>query len=198
MIGRIRGEVIDHDLQQVLIDVGGVAYEVEVPLTTAYELSQAQGPVSVFTHLVVRDDAHLLFGFATKEDRTLFRTLIKVNGVGPKMGLAILSGLDSNTFAQTVRAGDVKALTGVPGVGKKTAERIILDMKDRLPELPAGETLPAAKTVNDASADAESALISLGYKPQEAARAIAQVEDGAEDVETIIKLALKQLMQSLP
>jgi len=194
MIGRLTGSVIERTPGALLLDVSGVGYEVEISLTTSAALAEMEGPVVIHTHLVVRDDAHLLYGFATLDEREMFRTLIRVNGVGPKMALGILSGLDADSFARAVLGDDVKALTALPGVGKKTAERLIIEMRDKVEML--GATLaetPGPMSV-DINEDAESALIGLGYKPQEAARAIAQVEDPAEDVETLIRQALKVLM----
>jgi len=148
------------------------------------------------THLVVRDDAHLLYGFSSTGEREMFRTLIKVNGVGPRMALGILSGLDSASFARAVIGNDVKALTALPGVGKKTAERLIIEMRDKVDSFDvSGSDNPSTMTTN-VTEDAESALIGLGYRPQEAARALSLVSDPAEDVESLIRQALKLLMQS--
>ena len=194
MIGRLVGEIIERELQQLLLDVRGVSYEVAIPLTTYYQLAEVEGSVTLYTHLVVRDDAHLLYGFSSREGRNLFRTLIKVNGVGPKTGLAILSGLDNGALAGAIVAKDVKLLAGIPGVSKKIAERMIIDLEGKLEEFVVPQvTLGTMPT--DVSGDVESALIGLGYKPQEAARAIAQIESPAEEVETLIKQALRQLMQ---
>ncbi len=194
MIGRLTGSVIERTPGTLLLDVAGVGYEVEISLTTSALLAEIEGPVVVHTHLVVRDDAHLLYGFARLEEREMFRTLIRVNGVGPKMALGILSGLDADTFARAVLNDDVKSLTALPGVGKKTAERLIIEMRDKVESLVVSTSeTPVTMPVNITD-DAESALIGLGYKPQEAARAIAQVDDPADDVETLIRQALKVLM----
>ena len=208
MIGRLTGLVIESAPGQLLLDVGGVGYEVEISLTTyAHVLEtqgfetqglETQGPVTVHTHLVVRDDAHLLYGFASAGEREMFRTLIKVNGVGPRMALGILSGLDSASFARAVTGNDVKALTALPGVGKKTAERLIIEMRDKVDSFDvdvSGSDNLSTMTINVIE-DAESALIGLGYRPQEAARAISLVSDPAKDVESLIRQALKLLMQS--
>jgi len=196
MIGRLTGLVIERDQGQLLLDVGGVGYEVEISLTTFTQVSEIEGPVTVHTHLVVRDDAHLLYGFASTGEREMFRTLIKVNGVGPRMALGILSGLDSGSFARAVTGNDVKALTALPGVGKKTAERLIIEMRDKVDsfDVSGSDNLGTMRT--NVMEDAESALIGLGYRPQEAARAISRVTDPAEDVESLIRQALKLLMQS--
>jgi Holliday junction DNA helicase RuvA len=196
MIGRLRGQIADISPQQLLIDVGGVGYEVEISLNTFAMLADAKGEAIVFTHLVVREDAQLLFGFSSTDERELFRTLIKVNGVGPKMALAILSGLDAASFAACILDGDIKTLTGLPGVGKKTAERLIIEMRDKVTAL-AGEHERELRAVTASIADdAEAALIGLGYKPQEAALALSKLEDPAEDLEALIKQALKVLMKA--
>jgi Holliday junction DNA helicase RuvA len=196
MIGRLRGQIAQISPQQLLIDVGGVGYEVEISLNTFAALADIKSEAVVFTHLVVREDAQLLFGFSSTDERELFRTLIKVNGVGPKMALAILSGLDASSFAACILDGDVKTLTGLPGVGKKTAERLIIEMRDKVTTL-AGEHRPEidAVTANIAD-DAEAALIGLGYRPQEAALALSKLEDSGQDLEALIKQALKILMKA--
>ena len=196
MIGRLRGQIAQISPQQLLIDVGGVGYEVEISLNTFAALADVRSEAVVFTHLVVREDAQLLFGFSSADERELFRTLIKVNGVGPKMALAILSGLDASSFAACILDGDVKTLTGLPGVGKKTAERLIIEMRDKVTTL-AGEHRPEidAVTANIAD-DAEAALIGLGYRPQEAALALSKLEDPGQDLEALIKQALRILMKA--
>lgn len=196
MIGQLRGQIAQISPQQLLIDVGGVGYEVKISLNTFAALADIKSEAVVFTHLVVREDAQLLFGFSSADERELFRTLIKVNGVGPKMALAILSGLDAASFAACILDGDVKTLTGLPGVGKKTAERLIIEMRDKVTTL-AGEHRPEidAVTANIAD-DAEAALIGLGYRPQEAALALSKLEDPGQDLEALIKQALKILMKA--
>ena len=196
MIGRLKGLLIESAPGQLLIDVGGVGYEVEISLTTYVQVLETEGPVTVHTHLVVRDDAHLLYGFASIGEREMFRTLIKVNGVGPRMALGILSGLDSASFARAVTGNDVKALTALPGVGKKTAERLIIEMRDKVDSFDVSGLDNPSTMTNNAIEDAESALIGLGYRPQEAARAVSRVTDPAEDVESLIRQALKLLLQS--
>ncbi|MBT4163066.1 MAG: Holliday junction branch migration protein RuvA [Gammaproteobacteria bacterium] len=195
MIGRLTGKIIEREPQQVLLDVAGVGYEVEIPLSTFSDLADQEGPVQLFTHLVVRDDAHLLYGFSSVDERGMFRTLIKVNGVGPRMALAILSGLDAESFATSILEGDLKTLTSLPGVGKKTAERLIVEMRDKVEAFGVAGSANTRKIGPDVAEDAEAALIGLGYKPQEAALAISQVEDPAEDLETLIRQALKQMMK---
>lgn len=197
MIGRLRGELIEKTPADILIDVSGVGYEVEIPLNTYYGLPEIGTSVLIHTHLIVRDDAHLLFGFGTTEERSLFRTLIKVNGVGPKLAITILSGIEVSNFARAVEQKDVKVLTALPGVGKKTAERLIVEMQDRLKDLFDGvvdlpRTNAAAKS--DALLDAEAALINLGYKPQEASKALGMIENPDDTIENLIKQALKNLL----
>ena len=196
MIGRLTGLLIESAPGQLLIDVGGVGYEVEISLTTYAQVLETEGPVTVHTHLVVRDDAHLLYGFASIGERKMFRTLIKVNGVGPRMALGILSGLDSASFARAVTGNDLKALTALPGVGKKTAERLIIEMRDKVDSFDVSGSDNLSTIINSVIEDAESALIGLGYRPHEAARAVSLVSDPAEDVESLIRQALKLLLQS--
>lgn len=202
MIGRIRGILLEKLAPELLVDVGGVGYEVQAPMTTIYQLPALGQQVELFTHLVVREDAHLLFGFASAEDRSLFRALIKVNGVGPKLALTILSGIDPTAFARCVRDGDSAALTRLPGVGKKTAERLLVEMKDSLrhwqiDSLAVGggaAALPVKQS--DPVAEAESALVALGYKPQEATRMVAVVaKEGEASSETLIRQALKNAVK---
>ena len=193
MIGRITGVLLEKRVDQVLVDVGGLAYEVEIPLTTFEQLGSATDRVILHTHLVVREDAQQLFGFYTEKERDLFRSLIKVNGVGPRMALTIQSGVDSDTFVRCIRDNDVKALVALPGIGKKKAERLIVEMQDRLPDWQLEDEMNPIQGVNqDALSDAESALISMGYKPQEAAMALAGLD--VTSVEELIRVALKRLV----
>lgn len=202
MIGRIHGKLIDKQAPELLIDVNGVGYEIQAPMTTIYRLPEVGASVTLYTHFVVREDAQLLFGFFDRDERSLFRSLLKVNGVGPKMALAILSGIEMQQFVRCVADADVTSLTRIPGVGKKTAERLLVEMRDRLKEwqhLPAVSGMPAMKPVsveNQNIADAESALIALGYKPQEAARAVNAVADEhGGSSEALIRAALKRMVQ---
>jgi holliday junction DNA helicase RuvA len=194
MIGRLRGELVAKRPPYLLLEVGGVGYELEAPMTTFYALPGVGESVTLFTHLQVRDDAHILYAFADEAARGLFRALLKVNGVGAKMALAILSGMDADAFARCVRAGDVGALIRLPGVGRKTAERLVMEMRDRL-DGPSAAAMPAqpanAETPMDPVDDAVRALIALGYKPQEASRMVNRVEAGERSREEIIRLALK-------
>lgn len=200
MIGRLTGTLIEKNTPQLLIDVQGVGYEVQASLTTFFALPAVGETATVHTHFVVREDAQLLYGFADTRERELFRTLIKVNGVGPKMALAILSGMNPDEFVRCVQQDDVKALVALPGVGKKTAERLIVEMRDRLKEWGVAESgdLPAAvPAAPDVTEEAESALIALGYKPQEAAKLVSAVyvADDSPSCEELIRLALKSLVR---
>ena len=196
MIGQIRGILIHKQPPHLLVDVQGVAYEIEAPMTTFYKLPDTSAEVTLFTHLAIRDDAHLLFGFATHNERSLFRTLIKVNGVGAKMALTILSGMEADHFAQCIRDGDADSLVRLPGVGKKTAERLIIEMRDRLKDWELSSV--ASSTADNAPGqagrqpdDAVSALVALGYKPQEASRLVYAVATDEMSSEEIIREALK-------
>jgi len=201
MIGRLQGEIIEKQAPYLLLDVNGVGYELEAPMSTFYELPECGQSVMLHTHLMVRDDAHTLYAFKQIQDRSLFRNLLKVNGVGAKMALAILSGMDSNAFAQCIHHGDVDSLVRIPGVGKKTAERLILDMRDRLDKEVTLQVLSNSKNGNgvngnaaDPIADAVSALVSLGYKPNEASRMVSAVDTKSQNSEDIIRQALKTSM----
>jgi len=202
MIGRLRGTLVEKQAPYLLIDVQGVGYEVQAPMTTFYKLPEIGAETLLYTHLAISENAHQLFGFVDQRDRTLFRTLIKVSGVGPKMAVAILSGMEADDIARCVREDKVSALVKVPGVGKKTAERLVIELRDRLKawEMPRQDQLPDGEpvtpsTANDSQAEAESALIVLGYKPVEAARMVAgaaRQSPGASNQE-LIRLALRSI-----
>ncbi|MBT8123769.1 MAG: Holliday junction branch migration protein RuvA [Gammaproteobacteria bacterium] len=201
MIGRLEGEIIEKQAPYLLLDVNGVGYELEAPMSTFYELPECGQLVMLHTHLMVRDDAHTLYAFKQIRDRSLFRNLLKVNGVGAKMALAILSGMDSNAFTQCIHHGDVDSLVRIPGVGKKTAERLILDMRDRLDKEVTLQVASNGKNGNSANsyvadpiADAVSALVSLGYKTNEASRMVSTVDTKNQNSEDIIRQALKTSM----
>ena len=195
MIGRIRGTLVDKRAPEVLVDCGGVGYELLVPMTTLYQLPAIGAEVTLLTHFVVREDAQQLYGFIDEPTRTLFRDLIRVNGVGPKLALTVLSGVDVDEFASLVLAGDSAALVKLPGVGKKTAERLVIEMRDRLKDYqPAGPGVGRAPGPADAGGEAEEALIALGYKPQEAARALAAIGTEGKSVEDLIRQALKAMI----
>lgn len=197
MIGRLSGRLLSKQPPALLLDVGGVGYEVEAPMSTFYKLPPLGEPVVLLTHLTVREDAHLLFGFITAVERELFRALIKVSGVGPKLALSVLSGVSVDDFWLTVRAGDVARLTKLPGVGRKTAERLIVEMRDK-----AGAGLDAAVigAVSAAQAgsplqEARSALAALGYKPAEIQRFTEAVYKDDMTTEQIIQEALKRAVR---
>jgi Holliday junction DNA helicase RuvA len=188
MIGRLSGQLAEKNPPQVLVDVNGVGYEVDVPMSTFYNLPGLGERVVLLTHFVVREDAQVLFGFLTATERTTFRQLIKITGVGPRMALAVLSGMSVSELAQAVSLQEAGRLVKVPGIGKKTAERLLLELKGKLgPDL----SLPA-HVANDAQADILQALVALGYSDREAALALKSlpVDVGVSDG---IKLALKAL-----
>ncbi|SEQ40551.1 Holliday junction DNA helicase subunit RuvA [Amphritea atlantica] len=207
MIGRLRGELLEKHPPQLVIDVAGVGYEVDASMNTFYQLPEVGRQVTLYTHMVVREDAQLLYGFYERTERSLFRTLIKVNGVGPKLALTILSGISVNEFVQSVQHQDTAALVRLPGVGKKTAERLIIEMKDKLQDfhfsdldeftLTDGLGPVVSAPSGDNRAEAESALVALGYKPVQATKSIAQAEKsnpGASS-EELIRAALKSMVQ---
>ncbi len=198
MIGFLRGKLIHKAPPVLLLDVQGVGYEVEAPMTTFYNLPAIGTDILLHTHLVVREDAHILFGFSTEADRTMFRTLIKVNGVGPKLALTILSGQTAEEFHRCIHNNDTQALVRLPGVGKKTAERLVIEMRDRLPDLGDSsvssiETVSSVMTIANASPKQEaiSALCSLGYKPLDASKMVQNIGTEGKTCEEIIRLALQ-------
>ena len=196
MIGRIQGVLLSKQPPQMLIDVQGLGYEVEAPMSTFYQLPATGERVLLHTHLVVREDAHLLYGFYTESERSMFRSLIRINGVGPKLALTILSGVSADEFSRCIMENDAKALTGLPGVGKKTAERLIVELRDKIEQ----DSLPATASVASGShvvyqsnpvSDAVSALVALGYKAQEASRMVRSIETQDMTTEASIKAALE-------
>ncbi|MFI8418334.1 Holliday junction branch migration protein RuvA [Serratia sp. NPDC078593] len=201
MIGRLRGNILEKQPPLVLLEANGVGYEVHMPMTCFYELPELGQEAIVFTHFVVREDAQLLYGFNDKQERALFRELIKVNGVGPKLALAILSGMSAQQFVGAVEREEITALVKLPGVGKKTAERLVVEMKDRFKGLNgdlfnnSSEISLPATAVDPQEADAESeaasALVALGYKPQEASRMVSKIAKAGADCETLIRDALR-------
>ncbi len=198
MIGFLRGKLIHKAPPLLLLDVQGVGYEVEAPMTTFYNLPAIGVEILLHTHLVVREDAHILFGFSTEADRTMFRTLIKVNGVGPKLALTILSGQTAEEFHRCIHNNDTQALVRLPGVGKKTAERLVIEMRDRLPDLGESslsniETVSSVMTMGNANPKQEaiSALCSLGYKPLDAAKMVQNIGIEGKSCEDIIRFALQ-------
>ena len=194
MIGHLRGKLAAKHPPQLLVDVGGVGYELEAPMSTFYGLPGVGAEVSLHTHLVVREDAHVLFGFGTERERGLFRELIKVSGVGPRIALGILSGATVDEFHRCVESQDVASLTRIPGIGRKTAERLIIEMKDRLKALGGASFAPAvpgATAATSPQAEAFSALVALGYKPAEVTRLLQAVEPDVTTTEELIRHALR-------
>jgi Holliday junction DNA helicase RuvA len=201
MIGQIRGRLLARQVPEILVEVGGIGYEIQVPMTTAYRLPELGEDVTLLTHFVVREDAQQLYGFAEAADRRLFRELIKVSGVGPRLALTLLSGMDAADFARCLQRDDITSLVALPGVGRKTAERLLVEMRDKsgdwLDELSPDDAAPAdprgAKAVDaDQRAEAEQALVSLGYKLTEASRLIASIDaPEASTSEELIRLALR-------
>jgi len=205
MIGRIRGKLVEKLPPEVLIDVAGVGYEIQMPMTSLYQLPEPGSEVTVYTHFVVREDAQLLFGFADRQERALFRELIKANGVGPKMALTIMSGMSAGQFVQAVNQSDVASLVKLPGVGKKTAERLLVEMKDRLKNL-FGDTdaMVVSNTAVEqetlvslppagAKEEAFSALMALGYKQAQAEKMLKSVFNESLSAEELIRDALKSV-----
>jgi len=195
MIGFIRGKLVSKTPPQLVVDVQGVGYEVEAPMTTFYDLPLLGEELQLFTHLVVREDAHILFAFSTESDRMMFRTLIKVNGVGPKLALTILSGQSAEEFHRCIHDNDVQALVRLPGIGKKTAERLIIEMRDRLPDITlsseTGQGVSVNVAVNNPKQEAISALCALGYKTLDASKMVQNIPQEDKTCEDIIKLALQ-------
>jgi Holliday junction DNA helicase RuvA len=199
MIGLLRGTILDKQPPHLLLEVQGVGYELEAPMTTFYDLPATGGVVTLYTHLAVREDAHLLYGFAKITDRDLFRHLLRVNGVGARLALTILSGMDAGAFAGCIQAGDTAALVRLPGVGRKTAERLVVEMRDRLDSLAGISLTPpgsiAARAPSSPLEDAVTALIGLGYKPQEASRMVRAIDTAELSSEEIIRTALQASVQ---
>ncbi|KIE20250.1 ATP-dependent DNA helicase RuvA [Vibrio sinaloensis] len=204
MIGRLRGILIEKQPPELLIEVNGIGYEVQMPMSCFYELPNVGEEAIIYTHFVVREDAQLLYGFNTVKERALFREVIKANGVGPKLGLGILSGMTASQFVASVEREDISTLVTLPGVGKKTAERLVVEMKDRLKGWSAGDlftpftdaapvdSTPAA--TNSAEEEAVSALLALGYKPTQASKVVAQIIKPGMSSEELIRDALKSMV----
>ena len=192
MIGSIRGRVASKAPPQLMVDVGGIGYELEAPMSTFFLLPSIGEEVRLLTHLVVREDAHILYAFGTNEERRLFRSLIKVSGVGPKIALALLSGISVEAFALCVQNQDIAALTRVPGIGRKTAERLVVEMRDRLgpPQDAAMNSTASAPGLNP-EAEAFGALVALGYRPAEATRLLKAAGPGTHSTEELIRRALQ-------
>jgi len=205
VIGRLRGNLLEKFPPEILIECAGIGYEVTMPMTSIYALPELNNEATIYTHFVVREDAQLLYGFANKVERRLFRLLIKVNGVGPKLGLAILSNMSADQFVSCVIHDDITAIVKIPGVGKKTAERLLVEMRDRLKDWQSGGDASSADafslssqqagiTVNHAKGDATNALVSLGYSQQQADKAIQAIFKPEMTSENLIKCALKAML----
>jgi Holliday junction DNA helicase RuvA len=205
VIGRLRGNLIEKNPPEILVECSGVGYEVTMPMTSIYALPELNQEAIIYTHFVVREDAQLLYGFANKVERKLFRLLIKVNGVGPKLGLAILSSMSADQFASCVSYDDITAIVKIPGVGKKTAERLLIEMRDRLKDWQTAtdtssgeafslETPQPDSLVNNDKGDATNALVSLGYSQQQADKAIRAIFKANMNSEQLIKEALKSML----
>lgn len=198
MIGQIRGTLLEKQPPELLVDVQGVGYEINAPMSTFYQLPAVGSDVSLFTHFIVREDAQLLFGFYTREERLLFRTLLKVNGIGPRLALTILSSVSPDEFVRCVLNNDTARLVQLPGVGKKTAERLVIEMRDKLSDwyqAPPPEGAALLKQDNQGRhailQDAIAALVALGYKQQEANRMVTKADDGLAGSEDLIRGALR-------
>jgi holliday junction DNA helicase RuvA len=191
MIGSLLGRIASKSPPQLVVEVAGVGYEIEAPMSTFFLLPAVGAEVRLLTHLVVREDAHVLYGFGSEPERRLFRSLLKVSGVGPKIALALLSGLSVDAFEECVRSEDAAVLTRVPGIGRKTAERLIVEMRDRLGGT-AGGAGSSGAPASAASAESEAfdALVALGYRPSEATRLLKGVGSGTHSTEELIRRAL--------
>ena len=198
MIGRLRGILAYKQPPELLIDVQGVFYELLAPMSSFYPLPKEGETVTLHTHLSIREDKHSLFGFITEQERALFRALIRVSGIGPKLALTILSGIDPDAFVRLVQSGDSSSLTAIPGIGKKTASRLVLETKDALDKwydpFTSTSSIPSTTSDQQARHDALAALTALGYKAQEANKALTKIDTSNLSREDIIRLALKEMM----
>jgi Holliday junction DNA helicase RuvA len=192
MIGFLRGTLVAKQPPRLVLDVSGVGYEIEAPMSTFYDLPDCGEPLQLVTHLLVRDDAHVLYGFASEAERALFRSLLKVSGVGARIGLGILSGISVDGFRRCVVERDLVALTRLPGIGRKTAERLLVEMADRLPDVDSSTGAASNGAVN-AEGEAHGALVALGYKPAEALRMLKNLDATTLRTEDLIREALKQV-----
>lgn len=199
MIGRLHGEIIYRQPPWLMLDVNGVGYELQAPMSTFYDLPDVGEKVTLFTHLAIRDDAHTLYAFAVQSDRALFRALLKISGVGAKMALAILSGMNAEEFANAVQANNTSSLVRLPGIGRKTAERLIIEMRDRLDRIEPAAGMAVIRGGDELTleqspvSDAIGALVALGYKPNDANRMVRAVEGKELSSEEIIRTALKRI-----
>ncbi len=191
MIGYLRGKLVRKQPPALIIDVEGVGYELEAPMSTFYRLPELGSEVHLHTHLVVREDAHLLYGFATEDERRLFRDLLRVSGIGPKIGLALLSGINVETFLVCVEAQDADALMRIPGIGRKIAERLLIEMRDRIRALGQMPSTSQRGEKAGAQAEAYAALVALGYRPVEVTRLLKSVDNEGAGTEELIRRALQ-------
>ena len=193
MIGSLIGLIKEKTPSSILLEVNGIGYEIAVPLSTSFQLPNVGESAYLLTHLVVREDQHSLYGFATDEERKLFRALIKISGVGAKLAITILSGTNVNGFIQSVVNEDIDALVHLPGIGKKTAERLVVEMKDKVSEISSDENSLSQNTENSAVAEAINALVNLGYKTKDAKNILDKIDSEGLTVEELIRQALKSL-----
>jgi holliday junction DNA helicase RuvA len=200
MIGRLRGKIIEKNPPEILLEVQGVGYELQVPMTTCYQLTDIDSEITFYTHLSIREDAHQLYGFLSKQARSLFRTLLKVNGIGAKSALAILSSMTPQEFTQAIWDKNMQALVKLPGIGKKTAERLMIEMRDRLEDCGMEGAISMSlldKSLNTGDKtclhEAISALVALGYKPQDAQKMVESIAEPQMNSETLIRQALRAL-----
>jgi Holliday junction DNA helicase RuvA len=192
MIGYLKGTLVQKRPPWLTLDVGGVGYELEAPMSTFYELPEIGAGLTLVTHLLVREDAHVLYAFSSERERELFRSLLKVSGIGARIALAILSGITVEGFYQCVREKDLLSLTKVPGVGRKTAERLLVEMADRLPQQ-AGSAVAGAAAPGTAEGEAQGALLALGYKPAEVLKMLKSLDTANMGTEELIREALRQV-----
>ncbi|HET6265093.1 MAG TPA: Holliday junction branch migration protein RuvA [Usitatibacter sp.] len=192
MIGRITGILVENNFPQIVVACAGVGYEIDVPMSTFYPLPRTGEEVTLLTHMVVREDAHLLFGFVTVAERAAFRQLLRISGVGPKVALSVLSGLSVDDLSAAVSSGDAARLTRIPGIGKKTAERLVLELRDKLPKT---VTVARAESAAATGGDVVGALLALGYNEREAAAAVKQIAPDLQLTDAI-RQALKQLSKT--
>jgi Holliday junction DNA helicase RuvA len=195
MIGRIQGQLVEVSENTILVDAGGVCYELEITTTALTRLPPGNSPVQFYTHFVVRADAQLLYGFANREERNLFRALIRINGVGPKLALSLISSVALAELARSVQNNDTSLLTRVPGVGRKTAERLLVELKDTLANVVIVEEINAGRGQSQVAIEAEQALVALGYRPAEAQRVVSSVEVEAASTEEVVRAALRRIAQ---
>ena len=196
MIGSLRGRLASKQAPQIVVECSGVGYEIETPMSTFLELPQCDSDLFLYTHLLVREDAQILYGFATEDERLMFRTLLKVNRVGAKLALGILSAMSTNDFRRCVALEDTTSLSRIPGVGKKTAERLIIEMRDRIGAVaPAGGKVTPLTAEASARTEAVNALVTLGYKPREVQNLMSKLDIEDKSAEDIIRLALRQVVK---